>query len=973
MDLLLAAYVCAAGIAAIALMMTDAANWLVILLIVSIILAAAYHLAVNLANYRRIMAADSQSELHLRSVIASIPMVLFTTDKDGVLTMQEGRGLEAAGVAPNQDVGRSAFEIYDNYEGIKSNVRRALNGETFTKLVEYGGAAFEVTYSPLYDDGAIIGTMGVGVDVTSKLQMERTLRENESLLLTFIERVPAAIAMFDTDMRFMLASQRWLEDNSLVGKKVIGEIYYDVFPSADHTHRAVHQACLQGETRRSDGDQFPAPDGTTRWLKWEIHPWRDDDGVIGGVIAFVQGITERITIEETMQSLLLRLTILFDHLLSGALLEDQNQKIELINRKFGALFDINVPVENLIGDDYQTRMESLAHLFEDPDDFLRGIQGAVERGEPITAEELRLRDGRIFERDYIPIQLDDAEIGHLWMYRDITARKQSEAVLAEAHAQALESSRIKSEFLAMMSHEIRTPMNGIIGMTELLMSTDLDAEQAEFASTAFDEAHHLLKIINDILDFSKIEAGKIILENVDFQPAELIESVAELFAPQAREKELALMTYIAPEVPATLRGDPGRLRQILINLVSNALKFTAQGEIIVEVHRPEDKQESDDDVTLYFAVKDTGIGLSTDARQHLFQPFTQADGSTTRKYGGTGLGLAISRSLVTLMNGEIHVDSIEGHGSTFWFTAHLEAGHDDAPHRVISGGDVKKKLSGPLRVLIVDDNVTQCDILRRYLSNWHILSDVAYDGEEALARLRRAHDAGVPYHIVLVDRMMPVMDGYELAEAIQNDADLANLPLILMTAYEQHGMVAQSAARAFKAHLTKPIKQSHLLDAILTIVEQIPALAGGVGSSAQRPEVRGAAPILLVDDNFANQRVAMRQLEFLGYSVVTAINGEEALDRLEEIPNGYALVLMDCQMPHMDGFEATAAIRKKEQISGEHVPIVAMTANAMKGDRERCIAAGMDDYISKPITLARLREVLERWLGGAGRASDRVD
>jgi len=690
------------------------------------------------------------------------------------------------------------------------------------------------------------------------------------------------------------------------------------------------------------------PDGDVRWIWARTFLVKAETGTVTQLIGIAQDVTERKQAEK-MRAFLASIVESSDDSIIGT---DLDGRILSWNQGAEKLFGFTA--EEAIG-----KLITLLFPAARRSDYLNSIQ-KVRRQEHIERfESIRVgKDQAPIDVSVILSPIKDT-LGRLQgvsaIYRDIGASKRADAELLKAKEAAEAASRAKSTFLATMSHEIRTPMNGILGMTELVLGSDLTSDQRDSLELVRLSAESLLAVINDILDFSKIEAGKMEFESIPFDLRDSLGETMKTLGFRAHQKGLELVYDVRPDVPAAMLGDPGRLRQILVNLVGNAIKFTEQGEILVSV---EQECETAEAVSLHFSVSDTGVGIPAEKQDKIFEPFSQADGSMTRKYGGTGLGLTICGRLVEMMGGHIWVESHLGQGSTFHFTARLGiqsvVSAPAAPLQPVQLRD--------LPVLVVDDNSTNRRVLVEILTRWGMKPTAVEGGRSALMALQIAKNIGRPFPLILLDGQMPEIDGFTLAQQIQDHPDLVQSTVMMLTSADQLGDATLCRNLGISAYLVKPVRQSELLDMICKSLQQVPV---DLTKAPRTPDVRRSATspgrVLVAEDNAVNQTLARRLLERRGYAVSVVGDGRAALAALDSEP--FDIVLMDVQMPDMDGFEATAVIRGREELSGKHIPIIAMTAHAIKGDRERCLASGMDGYIAKPIRQQELYATLESALG----------
>ncbi|MEY4526698.1 MAG: hypothetical protein RL768_417 [Nitrospirota bacterium] len=798
--------------------------------------------------------------------------------------------------------------------------------------------------------GTIMGYIAMALDLTNR-------KTSDAQFQTVMEAMPTGIILVDETGRITMVNQHVGRMFGYNASELLGQPVEILLPDRFRATHPTHvRTFFRSPTSRAMGAGKDLSglrkDGTEFFLEIGLAPIQTPQGV--RIVASIADITKR----KQMESTRFRLQQAVNHAQDGMALLDESGEFTYMNPAHAAIYGYTV--DDLLGKSW-TRLypEEWAAMIDQM--YLPTLRSEGQWQGEVVGEK---RSGEAFHVDLSLSLLEEPGTGRqtiLCTCRDISHRKQMELDLITAKDAAEAGIRAKSEFLATMSHEIRTPMNGVLGMTDLLVDTALTPEQREYVQTLKHSGESLMRIINDILDFSKIEAGKLTIETLPFDLRLTIEDTLDLLAPTAQAKGLELVGLIDAQAPNTVIGDPGRIRQILTNLIGNAIKFTERGEVLVQVLKAEESTAS---VLLRFEIVDTGVGLTEEAKAKLFQSFTQADSSTARKYGGTGLGLAICKRLTELMGGQIGIQSFPGSGTCVWFTIRLLTQSDSA---ALPAPPLIDNLSG-LRICLVDDNATNRSLLQYHACDWKMHYEIAEDGPSALALIRRAATEGKPFDLAILDMHMPGMDGLALGRAIRDDANLDHTRLVLLTSLGRRGDAKVAHTSGFSAYLTKPVRKKHLYDCLRLVMGQAPS-AHAVSPTAppapplitrhQVAEMHANLRLLVVDDNPVNQKVAVKMLEKLGYRVDVAGNGNEALAALTR--HRYNLVLMDCQMPELDGFETTRMIRSHEQ-PGTRLPIIAMTANAMQGDREHCLSSGMDDFVSKPVKSQDLSKVLTQWL-----------
>ncbi len=872
-------------------------------------------------------------------------------------------------------IGSNIFDFlptdYEHSEKIKGLWQRALNGEKFeaeqTFLIDYDKQVyFELNFSPIFDDeGKVVGATQIARDVTLRKLATDKIENERNFVSAVVNASSSLVIVLNRDGRIIKFNKACEEITGYSFEDVQGKIVWEILSPTEEI-RTLKQSFRNIDKETFNGDftyHWITKEEKIKLISWKVSSIKDESNHIQYVVATGIDITEKEEFEKARNRML-------------DILENSDDFIGMTNIT-GKFNYLNSTGRKMLGLNSGTNISNIRLtncLTEESSKLITtvGIPQAIKNGSWIGEAILLKPNGSLIPVSQLILahRNKHGNIEYLsTVARDISEFKKMENELQEARDIALETARMKSEFLASMSHEIRTPMNGVIGMAELLSNTELDEEQQDFVETIHTSGEALLTIINDILDFSKIEAGKLKFEKIEFSLRKTIESVIKLFSNQLVSNKIELLMNVYQDVPDKLYGDPGRLKQILTNLIGNAIKFTEEGEVVIRVRQIE---ENDGKLELKFSVWDTGIGISEEAQANLFNAFSQADKSITRKYGGTGLGLAISKKLANLMDGKIGVNSELHEGSEFWFTAQFDVIEDS---KIVKSNYT---LPDNSKILIVSNNDTARNILTYQAKSIGVIAEEASNIDNALKILNKASKNGEAFQYVIIDRYIGRKNGLSLALQVNNLPSLRKTSIVLML--NKNDVEAQQIAKDsdINEFLYKPIQQTVYTKKIVSLLNKSKGNEKPQVKSVQVSETNKMnttsheteykARILIAEDNLVNQKVISNQVLRLGYDVDVVSNGKEALQALES--GVYDLILMDCQMPVMDGLEATAKIRENEALNSSHIPIIAVTAHAIVGDKEKCLSIGMDDYISKPTNQERLKELIQKWLKPDENADD---
>ena len=912
-----------------------------------------------------------ESEQRFEAFMDHSPTLCFMKDDQGRMLFINSVMAKAFGVTYDDMVGKSDFDWlpHETAKAVMEYDRSILESNRASKQVEMVTTADGSTHEWLVVKFPIIAPDGrkflggIGIDVRDQRRAERALKLSESTFRDLFHDAPVAYHELDTEGRFTRVNKTELAMVGYTAEEMVGR-HIGEFLMGDTVRESIMRRLITGaEIAEPYQSQFRRKDGSVFPVLVRDSLIQDSAGVVFGLRSTMQDISELKRTEESLRAAEENYRKIFENAIEGIFQLSPEGHFLNANPALAAILGYGSPAELLAG-----VSDIGVQVYVQPARWAE-FQSVMGRGASIAEFEceMRCRNGSVIWVSKHARPVLDRE-GKVIYYEgaleNVTARRLAESAMAGARDSALESARLKTEFLANMSHEIRTPMNGIIGMTGLLLDTELSTRQRDFADTIVDSSEALLKIINDILDFSKIEAGMLTFEEIDFDLNDVAEGVVDLFAGRALSKGIELSLSIADDVPDVFTGDPGRLRQVLANLVGNALKFTDEGEVRMRIRA---EREQAGGTMLHFEVADTGIGISIEQQARLFQAFVQADGSTTRRHGGTGLGLAISRRLVAQMGGEIWIESEPGSGSRFFFTAIFRRPQIASVRQV-------RKFDG-VRALLVGENGGCTGVLPQLLETWGISLERASGGVEAMKILRKKDARAAQFDMVVFDVDVRCKDGVGFARAIRDDAALAGVRLVRVVSLNTSEDSAERDDTSVDGQITKPIKHRSVHRCIEDVLGSGPRKAGRAEPQAPAP---GESPrklalsslrVLVAEDSAVNQKVVQFQLRKLGCKVDAVGDGEEAMQAIAR--NSYDVILMDCQMPKLDGWETSRRIRQLETSSAHRTWIIAMTAHSLVGDRERCMEAGMDDYLSKPVRFAELAAALEQ--SPAGRLTVPAD